>query len=83
MLASQAALSAVPNLPASAVNTVHIGNVLSCSGVDTPYIARHVALRTGLDVGTPALVVNRLCGSGFQVENRSLLKKGDRLQTNL
>lgn len=64
--ASEAALAAVPNLPASAVNTCHIGNVLSCSGVDTPYIARHTALRVGLDMGTPSLVVNRLCGSGFQ-----------------
>ena len=56
----------MPSLPKSAVDTVHVGNVLSCSGVDTPYIARHTALRCGLDLGTPALVVNRLCGSGFQ-----------------
>ncbi|KAG0368280.1 hypothetical protein BGX24_002886, partial [Mortierella sp. AD032] len=31
-----------------------------------PYLARHVGLRTGLDITVPALTVNRLCGSGFQ-----------------
>ena len=37
-----------------------------CSSVEAPYIARHTALRIGCDVDTPALTVNRLCGSGFQ-----------------
>jgi len=31
-----------------------------------PYVARHVALNLGCDQATPALTVNRLCGSGFQ-----------------
>src|SRR4051812_13448232 len=30
------------------------------------YGARHVALRAGLPIETPALTVNRLCGSGMQ-----------------
>jgi len=29
-------------------------------------LARHVALKSGMEVPTPALTVNRLCGSGFQ-----------------
>ena len=29
--------------------------------------ARHTALRCGLNTEIPALTVNRLCGSGFQV----------------
>src|SRR5260370_13328415 len=30
------------------------------------YFARHVALKAGLAIDTPALTVNRLCGSGLQ-----------------
>lgn len=41
-------------------------SLLQCSSVEAPYISRHVALRLGCDVSTPALIVNRLCGSGFQ-----------------
>ena len=43
-----------------------IGNVLASSGPDTPYISRHAALKVGIRKETPALTVNRLCGSGFQ-----------------
>ena len=31
-----------------------------------PYLARHIGLRAGLPIETPALTVNRLCGSGFE-----------------
>jgi acetyl-CoA acetyltransferase family protein len=41
------------------------GNAQQTSG-DALYGARHVALRAGLPVETPALTVNRLCGSGMQ-----------------
>ena len=41
------------------------GNVLQTSA-DAIYYARHIALRAGCPDGTPALTVNRLCGSGFQ-----------------
>src|SRR5436309_14175376 len=41
------------------------GNAQQTSG-DAVYGARHVALRAGLPVETPALTVNRLCGSGIQ-----------------
>lgn len=30
------------------------------------YTARHIALRAGIPIETPALLVNRLCGSGLQ-----------------
>ena len=40
------------------------GNVLQTS-TDAPYLARHVALRAGCRVETPAVTVNRLCASGF------------------
>ncbi|MGO9211589.1 MAG: acetyl-CoA C-acetyltransferase [Terriglobales bacterium] len=42
-----------------------IGNAQQTSG-DALYGARHVALRAGLPIETPALTVNRLCGSGMQ-----------------
>src|SRR5438094_1710696 len=41
------------------------GNAQQTSG-DALYGARHVGLRAGLPIGTPALTVNRLCGSGMQ-----------------
>ena len=42
-----------------------VGNAQQTSG-DALYGARHVALRAGLPIETPALTVNRLCGSGMQ-----------------
>jgi acetyl-CoA acetyltransferase family protein len=41
------------------------GNAQQTTG-DALYGARHVGLRAGLPVETPALTVNRLCGSGMQ-----------------
>jgi acetyl-CoA acyltransferase 2 len=49
----------------AAVDHVIFGNVLQTSA-DAPYLARHVGLRAGLPAETPALTVNRLCGSGFE-----------------
>jgi acetyl-CoA acetyltransferase family protein len=42
-----------------------VGNVLQTSS-DAIYGARHVALKAGVPIETPALTVNRLCGSGIQ-----------------
>jgi acetyl-CoA acetyltransferase family protein len=42
-----------------------MGNALQTSG-DAIYGARHVGLKAGAPVETPALTVNRLCGSGIQ-----------------
>ena len=47
------------------VDHVVMGNALQTSG-DAIYGARHVALKAGVPVETPALTVNRLCGSGIQ-----------------
>ncbi len=47
------------------VDHVVFGNVLQTSA-DAPYLARHVGLRVGLPIETPAVTVNRLCGSGFE-----------------
>jgi acetyl-CoA acetyltransferase family protein len=52
-------------VPADAVDHVVMGNALQTSG-DAIYGARHVGLKAGVPVATPALTVNRLCGSGIQ-----------------
>jgi acetyl-CoA acyltransferase 2 len=49
----------------AAVEHVVFGNALQTSS-DAIYLARHVGLRAGVPVETPALTLNRLCGSGFQ-----------------
>ena len=41
------------------------GNAQQTSA-DAIYLSRHVALNAGLPVETPAVTVNRLCGSGFE-----------------
>src|SRR5260370_35932701 len=41
------------------------GNVMQTSA-DAIYGARHVGLKAGLKVETPAVTVNRLCGSGIE-----------------
>jgi acetyl-CoA acyltransferase 2 len=63
-VASQAALVRSGVEPA-AVNHVVFGNVLQTSA-DAIYLARHIGLRSGLPIETPAVTVNRLCGSGFE-----------------
>ena len=40
--------------------------IFQAAHTDTIYISRHVGLRCGIPIETPALTVNRLCGSGFQ-----------------
>ncbi|MGB9435673.1 MAG: beta-ketoacyl synthase N-terminal-like domain-containing protein, partial [Candidatus Acidiferrum sp.] len=47
------------------VDHVVFGNVLQTSS-DAIYGARHVGLKAGLKVETPAVTVNRLCGSGIE-----------------
>ena len=47
------------------IDHVSRGNVLQTSG-DAVYFARHVGLRAGIPQETPALTINRLCGSGLQ-----------------
>ena len=52
-------------VPAAEVEQVVMGNAMQTSG-DAMYGARHSALKAGLPIETPALTVNRLCGSGIQ-----------------
>jgi acetyl-CoA acyltransferase 2 len=47
------------------IDQVIFGNVMQTSA-DGIYGARHVGLKAGCRIETPALTVNRLCGSGLQ-----------------
>lgn len=47
------------------IDHVVFGNAAQTSA-DAIYLARHVALRSGVDLAVPALTLNRLCGSGFE-----------------
>jgi len=59
------------------VDHVVFGNAQQTSG-DALYGARHVGLRAGIPIETPALTVNRLCGSGMQ----SIVSAAQMIQTD-
>ena len=64
VIASKAALSQA-GVNAEDVDHVIFGNVMQTSA-DAIYLARHIGLKVGAPVATPAVTVNRLCGSGFE-----------------
>jgi acetyl-CoA acetyltransferase family protein len=63
-LASKAAMERSGVAPGDFDHAI-FGNVLQTSS-DAIYGARHVALKAGLRVESPAVTVNRLCGSGIE-----------------
>jgi acetyl-CoA acyltransferase 2 len=64
VIAAQGAL-ARSGMEPQAIDHVVFGNVLQTSS-DAIYLARHIGLRAGAAIETPAVTVNRLCGSGFE-----------------
>ena len=60
------------------IDQVVIGNVIQ-SSKDAIYLARHIGLKVDIPIETPALTINRLCGSGFQaiVTAAEMLLLGD------
>ena len=66
-LAAHASREAVKRSGANPEEFDHtiFGNVMQTSA-DALYGARHVGLKAGLKVETPAVTVNRLCGSGIE-----------------
>jgi acetyl-CoA acyltransferase 2 len=75
-LGAHAAKAAIQRsgVDASEIDHVIFGNVLQTSA-DAIYGARHVGLKAGLKVETPAVTVNRLCGSGLE----AIVQAGQRL----
>jgi acetyl-CoA acetyltransferase family protein len=63
-LAAKAALERT-KVPAKWVDHVVMGNAQQTSA-DAIYGARHVGLKAGVPIESPAVTVNRLCGSGIQ-----------------
>jgi acetyl-CoA C-acetyltransferase len=74
VIASRAAIEQA-GVSAEDIDHVIFGNVMQTSA-DAIYCARHVGLQVGVPVPTPAVTVNRLCGSGFE----SLVQAAQRLQ---
>lgn len=66
----------------NSVDHVVMGNAMQTS-VDAHYGARHAALKAGIPIETPALTVNRICGSGVQsvVNAAQMLILGDATMT--
>lgn len=64
VLSSKAAIGQAKLNPAL-IDDTFFGNVIQ-SSLDATYLARHIALRSGAPISSPALTVNRLCGSGFE-----------------
>ncbi len=64
VIAAKAALQKTGVAPEEIEHSV-FGNALQTSA-DAIYGTRHVALKSGVPITSPALTVNRLCGSGIQ-----------------
>lgn len=62
-VAARAAI-ARSGIEAGAIDQVVFGNVVQ-SSKDAAYLARHVGLKAGVPVATPAIAVNRACASGL------------------
>lgn len=62
----------------SIVDTSIWGNI-NPSAPDAAYTARHIALKSGCLESTPALTLNRACGSGFEavIQGVNAIKVGD------
>jgi len=77
VVSSKAAL-AQGNVDPATVDAVYFGNVIqSCP--DAAYLARHVGLKSDIPIPTPALTVNRLCGSGYEtvIQGANAIRVGD------
>jgi acetyl-CoA C-acetyltransferase len=79
-LAVHAAKEAIKRsqVPEEDIKDVTFGNVIH-SNQSSSYLARHIGLKSGIPQSTPALTVNRLCGSGMQaiVSSAMTIMHGD------
>ena len=77
VIASEAAIEQA-GVDASTIDHVIFGNVMQTSP-DAIYGARHIGLKSGIPIETPAVTVNRLCGSGFEsvAQAAQLLRLGE------
>jgi acetyl-CoA acyltransferase 2 len=75
--ASKAAIEQA-GISAEDLDHVIFGNVMQTSP-DAIYAARHIGLKAGTTIPTPAVTINRLCGSGFEslAQASQLLRLGE------
>jgi acetyl-CoA acyltransferase 2 len=75
VVSTKAALSGID--PAL-IDHVFFGNVIG-SSKDAAYLSRHIGLQSGIPITTPALTLNRLCGSGFETvaQGANLIRLGE------
>ncbi len=64
-IAAARALFATSGIPASAVDAIVAGNMAQAS-FDAYYLPRHIGLYSGVNPNVPALLVQRLCCTGFE-----------------
>jgi acetyl-CoA acyltransferase 2 len=62
---SAKAALAQAHLNPNKVDEIFVGNVIG-SSLDSAYLSRHAALKVGAPIASPAITINRLCGSGFE-----------------
>lgn len=76
-IATKSAIGAAGVDP-STIDAVYFGNVIQSSS-DSAYLARHVGLKCGVPMASPALTINRLCGSGFEtvIQGAKSIKLGE------
>lgn len=77
VIATKSALS-FGKIDPEIVDSIYFGNVIQTSP-DAAYLARHVGLKVGCATRTPALTINRLCGSGFEtlIQGSNAIQVGD------
>ncbi|KAL3758299.1 hypothetical protein ACHAWU_004264 [Discostella pseudostelligera] len=77
VIATKSAIASA-KLDPSTIDAVYFGNVIQ-SSADAAYLARHVGLKSGVPIPTPALTINRLCGSGFEtvIQGAKSIKLGE------
>jgi acetyl-CoA acyltransferase 2 len=77
VIASKAAVEQA-GIDPTEIDEVIFGNVLQTSG-DAIYLARHIGLKVGTSIETPAVTINRLCGSGFEslIQGAHRIKLGE------
>ena len=77
VIATKSAIASATIDP-STIDAVYFGNVIQ-SSADAAYLARHIGLKCGVPIASPALTINRLCGSGFEtvIQGAKAIKLGE------
>jgi acetyl-CoA acyltransferase 2 len=70
--------AALVGIDPALIDHVIFGNVIG-SSKDAAYLARHIGLQSEIPITTPALTLNRLCGSGFETvaQGANLIRLGE------